>query len=119
MDKKSNIKLFERIKYVNNIEIYFVVIIGLILLLTYFSSSGIDANTSLNEEEKRLCEVLSKIKGAGEVSLIITRNREDQVVGVVVVATGGKDVGVKVRIINACARALNVDSTKIEVFERK
>lgn len=76
-------------------------------------------NWSTSETEQRLENILSQMKGIGEVHVMITYKQENEVEGVVVVAEGGEQ-GVTVQKITEVVRALfNVDSHKIKVIDSK
>ena len=77
--------------------------------------------------------ILSEIKGAGEVHVMISEDNNESAplvsgeksntgnnkVSVLIVADGGNDSYVCEKIIKAASAALGVDSHKIQVFERK
>ena len=76
-------------------------------------------NWSTSETEQRLENILSQMKGIGEVHVMITYKQENEVEGVVVVAEGGEQ-GVTVQKITEVVRALfDVDSHKIKVIDSK
>ncbi len=126
-----------RIKYSKNMEICLGVIILAVLLIVYFvSGSGITvgASSKMTDEEIRLAETLSNIKGVGSVTVMITNKEivtnvggtfgdEDiitkEIEGVVVVAEGASDVAIKMDLINAVCFALNIKTYQVEVFEMK
>ena len=64
-------------KYVNNKSLYIIIIIGVVLMLS-FSGEGEHKNETktpvydIYSDEVRLQEILSKINGVGEVSVMIT-----------------------------------------------
>ncbi len=76
MNKK---KLYEFLKNKNNGILYVILIIGVVIMLCGTIDDG-KPNTQASQpqtdtaadDEKRLCEILSDIKGAGEVSVMIT-----------------------------------------------
>ena len=81
----------EKIKKIKNIEIILAVIIGLIILIIYFlpaSGSGTAdsrgkteaAKTDVCSVAERLAQVLSCIKGAGEVTVMITYESDGELV---------------------------------------
>lgn len=82
MDKK---KLYEFLKNKNNGILYVILIIGVVIMLCGTISDDNpeptaeppQVNTVLSDEE-RLCEILSDIKGAGEVSVMITYYESEQ-----------------------------------------
>lgn len=67
--------------------------------------------------EKRLARTLSDIAGAGEVSVLINEAEDGEVTGVLIVAEGADEVGVKLRLLGAVEAALGVDASRIEIIE--
>lgn len=77
-----------------------------------------DTDTSSTEIEKRLENMLSQMKGVGDVHVMITY-QEKEVEGIVVVAEGGGN-SVVIRNITEVVQALfDVNSHKIRVIEQK
>lgn len=89
----NNIKLlWDRIKKIKHIEIYFTIVVALIIIAIYFSSVGLSKSRSTDGDnlqqsspvefsssaeyvqylENKLDTVLSSVKGAGNVHVIIT-----------------------------------------------
>ena len=67
--------------------------------------------------EQRLCAVLSVIDGVGDVRVLIHEDERDGVVvGVLVVATGAQDLGVRTELLRAAMTALDVPAEAVEVF---
>lgn len=127
-------KIINRIKCVKNIEIYIAIFLVLVLLLVYFSSGtkNVSNQKDMTNEEARLASTLSNIKGVGEVSCMITYSTatsvglfdtgddgENEVEGVVIVAKGANDTRTRIEIKKAVCFALDIDASKIEVFEMK
>lgn len=74
--------------------------------------------TDASNMEKKLENMLEKIKGVGEVHVMITFKEEQQVEGILVIADGGGNP-VIIRNITEVVQALfDVDSHKIKVIER-
>ena len=78
--EKKKIGIFEKLKAVKHIEVIVLVVFAACLLLIMFNSFGTDSkttstdtdlNTYAKNMETRLSEVLSKIDGAGKVSVMI------------------------------------------------
>lgn len=118
MEKKGNNGILSRIKYFKNVEVYIIVFLCLVVLLAYLSATDKTSARAYTEEEKRLASTLSEIKGAGEVECMIT-SRDGDIVGVIIVATGGGDVAVKNELVRAACYALGVANSRVEVFDRK
>ena len=176
-------ELVNKLKGIKNIEIILAVAIGIIILVIYFfpsenknknqqTESGITINTSSElTDEQKLKNVLSEIKGAGRIEVMITYESSPELVpaistdtqettnvqsgqnsttesqtvsqnqnpitiskdgesqalilvekkpkirGVIVVAEGAADLGVKLNLYSAVQTALQVDANKVDVFE--
>ena len=173
--------IFKKIKKVKHLDIVIAVaVVGLALLfiVSSFTSTGESATVAVKEVdylelEDRVCDVLSEIKGAGRVKVminfsdtgeivtattnnsstdktvdtsssgdrttesktdsvspvIIQRDGEDtplivkeiapEVLGVVVVAEGADNVGVRINLLQAVQTLLNVKADKVEIFAMK
>ena len=96
---------------------------GLLLLLWPKSSSG-SGTAGKNEdvsttEEKRLCAVLSKIDGVGEVYALLSEepNRRGEYTGAVVVCSGARSPDIRLRVIQAVSAFTGLGSNRIIVEE--
>ncbi|MBP3359479.1 MAG: hypothetical protein J6N52_01375 [Clostridia bacterium] len=76
-------------------------------------------------EEERLCSVLSDIKGAGKVSVMITyyeseRSKEDtkKAKGAVVTADGADNPNIKNALSEAVQAALDLPPHKVRVYKK-
>lgn len=182
--KKNSIVsvITKKIGAVKNLNIAIAVALGCVALLCVFSFFTPNSNDNLvktdtksyyEQVESRLQTVLSEIKGAGEVKVminysgtseiitamtkntstdkttdkgsssnrvtesttevtepvIIQQNGEDvpviikeilpDIVGVIVVAEGAKDMSVKINLVSAIQTLLNVSADKVEIFTMK
>lgn len=114
----SNSKLFQRLKSIKHIEIIIAVIFAVIVLLIYLSSvnpvkrTQSSASTNL---ETRLESILSDIEGAGNVSVLIN-NTDNQIDGVIIVASGADNVFVKMNILKAVETVLKIPTAQIEIL---
>ena len=81
--------------------------------------------------EERLASTLSQIKGAGRVQVMVTYtqeeaqggwlsssqgNKKQEVVGVIIVAQGARDIGVTFELITAAKTVLGVKASMVKVF---
>lgn len=81
-ESKSDTKksVFQKFKGIKHFEIIIaVILIGVVLVIFIGNFTGNDATTNENtfaewcgKQEKKMCEVLSKIDGAGKVTVMIT-----------------------------------------------
>lgn len=115
--------------------IYILIAMG-ILLMTL--GGGLKGNSTTAGAEKNLSRskeaelILSEIKGAGKVRVMISEEKkeqnsvfssedekEKQECSVLIVADGGADSRIREKIVKAASAALGVEPHKIQVFERK
>ena len=98
-----------------------VLLIGVLMVVIAFptkSSVKQEENFSI-DEELRLKNVLEKMEDVGDVSVMITFKKSNEIEGVVVIAEGGGNA-IVVRNITEVVQALfDVDSHKIKVIEKK
>jgi len=130
--------LFKKLKSIKHIEVILAILFGLIILLVYFSSafsSDTNKNNKNNESqstvseyvieiEDKLSTILSRINGAGKVSVMIMVEKETQlettvlpnIASVIIVAEGAGNVWVKLEIIKAVEALLDLSASSIEVL---
>lgn len=151
-------------KYANNKGLYIIIIIGVVFMLFSGGESKSDTKTpeyDVYSDEVRLQEILEKIDGVSDVSVMITyygtttydvafeerqessqrddesaKSKESSVItsggeplirgvvypkakGVVIIANGAKEVGIKKAITDAAVAALEVAPYRVCVLEGK
>ena len=127
--------LWKKLKSIKNIEIILAVLLGLVVLLVFFSSSGAKngvvnnssafQNSYVSEIEYKLENLISKIEGAGTVDVMIMcegdeKSSEDPyptVVSAVVVSSGADSTKVRLDIIRAVEALLGLKTANIEVLK--
>ena len=147
--EKSKIKWLEKIKNIKHIEVYVVIIFIIVLLLIFFSTSETKSNNKstinninkssntqvtvtsyVDEMETKLENILSKVQGASDVSVMITLDMssssiKDNIVqtnefptikGVVVVAKGVENTQVKMNILKAVQAVIDISTGRIEIL---
>ena len=142
--QKSKFKWVEKLKNIKHIEIYITIIFAIILILIFFSSTGdkekdnysnsTEATSSITSYvenmETKLEQILSQIQGASDVNVMITldmsgTNVKDDVIettefptikGVIIVAKGVENTGVKMNILKAVQAVIDISSGRIEIF---
>ena len=125
-----NLKEYKKLLKNKNNQIFSVIlIIGVVLIFM----SGASDNTSKiptsasSNEEKRLEKILSDIKGAGDVSVMITyhesnKNSNDEknkAKGAVITADGCSDAKIRSAISDAVCAALDLPAHKVCVYLKK
>ena len=100
----------------------FLLAAGLLLLLWPKSSGSGSAEKNedvFTNEEKRLCAVLSKIDGVGNVYALLSEepNRRGEYTGAVVVCSGAGSPDTRLRVIQAVSAFSGLGSNRIIVEE--
>ena len=100
----------------------FLLAAGLLLLLWPKSSGSGSAEKNedvFTNEEKRLCAVLSKIDGVGNVYALLSEepNRRGEYTGAVVVCSGAGSPDTRLRVIQAVSAFTGLVSNRIIVEE--
>lgn len=115
----ANSKLFQKLKNIKHIEIIVAVIFAVIIMLIYMSSLD-DNKSSKNSQgtnlEVRLESILSDIDGAGNVSVLINTSSDETIDGVIVVASGAENIGVRLNILRAVETVLKIPTAQIEIL---
>ena len=120
---KNIIPQIEKFFDSRNKQVFAVILIIGILLMTIPSGEKKTASKSGSEEE-RLCRILSSIEGCGEVTVMITYHGEDknkniQAKGAVVVAEGAGEADVRNKLSTAVQAALDLPPHKVVVQKLK
>ena len=69
--------------------------------------------------EEQLCSVLSSIKGAGDVEVMVQYNDDYSVAGFIVIAEGGADPVTANALTNGVATLYNIPVSSVIVFEKE
>ena len=146
MNEKSKVrfKWLEKIKNVKHIEIIVIAIFLVVLLLIYFSTprSKSNSNATIKENteltitryidnlEADLENIISKIRGVGNVNVLITLNLDNasiendviktatfpKIKGIVIVASGVDNTSVKMNILRAVEAVVDISSGSVEIL---
>ena len=144
--RHSKFKWIEKLKNIKHIEIYITIIFAIILILIFTSSMGnkkasssytkstITEETTItnyvNNMEQKLEQILSKVQGASNVSVMITLDLDnasirDNVIqtdefpnikGVIIVANGVNNTQVKMNVLKAVQAVIDISSGRIEIL---
>ena len=129
----------KKCKKIKGFEIICALVIAVIAICIYFSVNVLKASpqeqTSVSASDSKIVvsikNLLSQIDGVGECDVLVTykpsdsektgddMNSTDNIQGVVVVAQGGQDVLVRIKIVNALCTLLNIQADDIQIFEKK
>lgn len=146
MNEKSKVRFqwLEKIKNVKHIEIIVIAIFLVVLLLIYFSTprSKSNSNATIKENteltitryidnlEGDLENTISKIRGVGNVNVLITLNLDNasiendviktatfpKIKGIVIVASGVDNTSVKMNILRAVEAVVDISSGSVEIL---
>ncbi|MDD2217662.1 MAG: hypothetical protein PHX63_04445 [Eubacteriales bacterium] len=98
-----------------------IVIAILFLSLDVFSNNRDGRRQIVDSDggtETSLEVMLSDIKGAGDVTVMMKENNDGEVKGVIVTATGAGNPVVKNDLINAVAVIFDIPTSNVVVFEK-
>ena len=127
-EKIKGSALLKKIKGIKNIRLIAAIFIIAVALLIYSSvatnnavrdASGTESAYGMDQEESRLASVLEGLEGVGRVQTMITRGENDEIVGVIVIAEGAEDIGVRLRLLSAVTTAMGVDKQIVNVYTMK
>ena len=126
--KLKGSSLLKKLRGIKNIRLIAAIFIIAIALLIYSSvatgnaSRAADSDVSSSEmdaEEARLASVLRGLEGVGRVETMITRDADDEIVGIIVIAEGAEDIAVRLRLLSAATTAKGVDDKIVNVYTMK
>lgn len=105
------------------IKIIAILIIASIALLSFdvFTQNKDGRKQIIDEDggtETALCNILTDIKGVGNVDVMLQHNDEDQISGVIVTAEGAGDPVVRNNLVNAVRAVFNIPASSVMVFEK-
>ena len=109
--------LREKLRGARGLE-WLLLLIAACVAALVLTRGGSDAGAQPTELEARLERVLSAVEGAGEVRAMVAEE-DGAVTGVVIVATGAEDVGVRLSLMQAARALLGVDMERIEVIQMR
>lgn len=70
-------------------------------------------------EESALCEILSCIKGAGNVDVMLSYDEKNKVTGAIVISDGASNAVVRNDLTNAVAALYNISVSRVIVLEKE
>lgn len=121
--------MFDKLKIAPEIKdvimkITVVIIIAAIAILSLdVFTTGTDGRRQIIDDdggiETSLIEILSDIKGAGEVDVMIKYDDKDEVTGVIVTSSGAGNIVVKNNLTNAVSAVFNIPVSNVMVFEKE
>ena len=103
-----------------------LLILAAALIMLALSQAGeVGADSGMTDVETRLSATLSQIEGAGSVRAMVLMDETagafgekgaPKVSGVIIVASGAYDLGVRLRLQQAVTTLFSLDADRVEVF---
>ena len=109
--------LKEKLRGARGLE-WLLLLIAACVAALVLTRGGSDAGAQPTELEARLERVLSAVEGAGEVRAMVSE-QNGEIAGVVIVAAGAEDVGVRLSLMQAVRALLDVELDQIEVIQMR
>lgn len=101
----------------------FAVVIAVGFLAVDAFTQGRDGRRQIVDEdgasETALVNILSDIKGAGDVDVMVKYGDDNSVTGVIVTASGAGSVVVRNNLTNAVSAVFNIPTSNVMVFEKE
>lgn len=134
-EKKGGCRnIIEKVKSMKNYKIFVALVIAAVIILIYFSVNAIVAKPKADDaaslgKQSQLEKVLSQIEGVGYCSVVITYNKNGDlhqsneiesgavVSGVVIVAEGGDNGYVKIKLTDAMCALLEIKGNNIKIYK--
>lgn len=117
--------MFEKpeIKKENILKIVVALIVASVILLTLsILTDDNDSRSQISDNdgatETTLCNILSEVKGVGDVNVMIQYDDESKVSGVIVTAEGAHDPVVKNDVIKGVSALFDIPVSSVMVFEK-
>ncbi len=115
----------QKLKSIKHLEIVVAFVIALVAIFIYFITTGIGVDDAAiqhtssggNELSRQVAGVLCNVDGVGDCNVLITFDDDGGINGVVVVAEGGDDTSVKIKIIDAVCTLVDVKAEKIKIYK--
>lgn len=121
----SVVKKLKGIKNIRLIAAIFIIAIALLIYSTVATENALGvgdgevSSSVADPDESRLASVLRELEGVGRVETMITRDDEERVIGVIVIAEGAEDIAVRLRLLSAVTTAMGVDKNIVNVYAMK
>ena len=109
--------LKEKLRGARGLE-WLLLLIAACVAALVLTRGGSDAGAQPTDLEARLERVLSAVEGAGEVRAMVSE-QNGEIAGVVIVAAGAEDVGVRLSLMQAARALLDVELDQIEVIQMR
>lgn len=99
-----------------------IIIIAVALLSFDVFTHDTDERRQIIDEtvstETALCNILTDIKGVGNVDVMLQYGEDDMISGVIVTAEGAEDPVIRNNLVNAVRAVFNIPVSSVMVFEK-
>ncbi len=99
-----------------------IIIISVALLSFDVFTENTDRRKQIIDEtvstETTLCNILTDIKGVGEVDVMLQYNNDEEITGVIVTAEGAEDPVIRNDLVNAVRAVFNIPVSSVMVFQK-
>ena len=110
-------RLMEALRSARKIEVLLITAVLCIMFLLYIGDGGRQSGQEASTEEIQMQQLLSRIEGAGEVSVMLARNEKGEAAGAVVVAQGADDIRVVLELQRSVHALTGLDLEHIEIVK--
>ena len=102
-----------------------LILAAALIMLAVSQAGEVGADSGMTDVETRLSATLSQIEGAGSVRAMVLMDETagafgekgaPKVSGVIIVASGAYDLGVRLRLQQAVTTLFSLDADRVEVF---
>lgn len=123
MRMQDKFQISPELKEVLMRALVFAVVIAVGFLAVDAFTQGRDGRRQIVDEdgasETALVNILSDIKGAGDVDVMVKYGDDNSVTGVIVTASGAGSVVVRNNLTNAVSAVFNIPTSNVMVFEKE
>jgi len=110
-------RLVEALRSAHKIELLVIVLFLCILLLLFSGNQGSNPDWQAEGDELRMQRLLSRIQGAGKVSVMLAEDEQEGIIGAVVVSPGADDVRVMLELQRAVQALTKLEIEQIEIVK--
>lgn len=110
MNEKISELLKSKYKYVA------LLIVGILCVMFSMGGTEDKSGTSL---EKKLKSTLEMAEGVGDVDVMLTFDKDEQVEGAIIVAEGAQNITVKKTLHDSAVAVLNLPDYKVQILIKK
>lgn len=121
--------MFEKLKWDPKTKDLVIKVIAILIIITIallsfdvFTQSKDGRRQVVDEDggtETVLCNILTDIRGVGQVDVMLEYDKDENVTGVIVTAEGAGNPVVRNDLVNAVRAVFNIPASSVMVFEKE